>query len=64
MLAAAMAATVLACPSPSSVFTVPAEHEDRSVCHQGHQFTSAGNNGSEFQNYALLEALSVQSGGA
>ena len=31
MLAAAMAATVLVCPSPSNVFTVPARHENRSV---------------------------------
>jgi len=31
MLAPAMAATVLVCPSVSSVFTVPAQHENMSV---------------------------------
>ena len=47
-LAAAMAATVLVCPSPRSVFTVPAQHENMSVCcHQHHLFMSAGDKGNK-----------------
>ncbi len=67
MLAAAMAATVLVCPSPSNVFTVPAQHENKSVVISitfSLVFTRAGNNGNEFQNRALLGALSVKSAGA